>query len=52
MAGRKWACPPATVIDAVILFKDRVITTSDSGEKRKYSLIFNSLLRNTMVLIQ
>lgn len=39
MAGRKWACPPATVIDAVILFKDRVITISDSGEKRKYSLM-------------
>lgn len=32
-------CPPATIIDAVILFKDRVITTSDNPKKRKYNLM-------------
>jgi len=51
MAGRKCVYPPATVTDAVILFKDHdykelynrvkdtVITTSDNGEKRKFTFI-------------
>jgi len=36
MVGRKCEIPPATAVDAIILFKDRVITTSKDGEPRRY----------------
>jgi len=36
MVGRKCAIPLAIAVDAIILFKDRVITTSKDGEPRKY----------------
>jgi len=38
MVGRKCAVPPETAVEAIILFKDRVITSKD-GEPRKYSYI-------------
>lgn len=36
MRGRKPSVPHQVIIDAVVLFKDRVIVTDRDGVKRKY----------------
>jgi len=36
MVGRKCVVSPETAVEAIILFKDRVITSKD-GEPREYS---------------
>jgi len=35
MAGRKPALPASVIIDAVLKFKDRIISTNDDGKKGK-----------------
>lgn len=35
MVGRKSALDPSVVIDAILLFKSKVITTNEHGEKSK-----------------
>jgi len=39
MVGRKLALPPSTVIDAVLHFKDKVISINDEGNKSKLAII-------------
>jgi len=36
MVGRKPSLPPATVIDAILNFKDRVVHIDENDEKSKY----------------
>lgn len=42
MVGRKCAVSPTSAVDAIVLFKDKVISSMD-GEPRKYSFIKNLL---------
>lgn len=44
MVGQKCAIPSETAVEAITLFEDKVTTTSERGEKRKYScyiMLFN-----------
>lgn len=36
MAGRKPALPASVIIDAVLKFKDKIISTNADGKKGKY----------------
>jgi len=40
MAGRKPSLPASLLIDAVLKFKDKIISTNDDGKKGKYLLLF------------
>lgn len=39
MAGRKPKVSPSVVLDAVLLYKDRVVFTNDAGEKSMFRII-------------
>jgi len=40
MAGRKPAIPASVIIEAVLKFKDKIISTKDDGKEGKYLLLF------------
>lgn len=40
MAGRKPALPASVIIDAVLKFKDKIISTNEDGKKGKYLFLF------------
>lgn len=39
MVGRKPALSPSVIIDAVLYFKDKVISIDDDGNKSKLSIL-------------
>jgi len=43
MGGQKGAVAPTIVVDAVLLYTDKVVT-NDNGEKSKYKLLFKYCL--------